>query len=126
MRVYFIVVLLFCAISIQALVDIRLIGLSAATPVLGISALVGLSWAAALWYIFGRSPISSLALENLRHPFWVASIMIAIYIVGCDAIGLVGAWYAGLRVVTGPQYMRIAAVIEAMVSRTALRPKKAW
>jgi hypothetical protein len=116
MRLSFLAALLFFAISIQALIDIRLFGIAAAPAILGISSAVFVFWALSLWYISTLGP---------QNPFWAASVMIAMYVIACDALGLVGAFYAGLRVVTGPQYLRIAAVVEAAVSRTTLHPKKA-
>jgi hypothetical protein len=126
MRVYVIAVLLFCAISAQALVDIRIFGLSAASAILGIAVTVVASWALSLWFMFGRRGGVNQTLDRPRHPYWTASVMIATYIIACDALGIVGAFYTGLRVVTGPQYLRIGAVVEATVSSTALEPQKAW
>jgi hypothetical protein len=114
------------AVLFHTLIDVRLFGPPAAIPVI------------ATYTVFLAILLSALAgscvpderrgcfKPFLAHPYWLITYLCALYLLTCDAIGLVGAVYSGFRVVTGPQYLRMTAVIVIVVTRNGLRPKKAW
>ncbi len=121
LSVFFVIILVSTA---HALVDLRLFRISDSStyiPSNATNAIVGIF--SALGIIVG---VLVWLRRVARDPFWTVTSMVGVYIVACYIIGIIGSQYAGLRVVTGPQYLRILSVITAAVNRATLRPAKTW
>ncbi len=107
----------------HALIDLRLFGKGSLAPNGSTTAIV------CVYSVLGASVSLAACLlyrRLVRNPFWAVTLMVGVYIVASFAIGIFGALYAGLRLVTGPQYLRIMSVITAVVNMATLRPTKTW
>lgn len=110
---------------IQAAIDIRLFGFVAAEQVAAITAVFVAIFLTINVVSFVNPARLKCAAPILTRPYWLIAYVCTVYLIWCDAVGIVGAAHAGLRVVTGPQYLRMTSAIVIVVTRHSLRPKKA-
>jgi hypothetical protein len=113
--------------AIQASIDIRLFHDPAVVaPVLTTACVTFAVLLAAIASMFATRTERGCCTPVLSRPYWIVTFATIVYLLSCDVIGLIGAAYTGLRVVTGPQYLRMTAVTVITVARNGLRPPKAW
>ena len=110
--------------TVLALVFIRLIGPTSVVPVT-LTSIVAYLLSSLILLCSSRLPVASCGWLS-SNPFWVITVTVMVNIIAFHVLGIIGAAYGGLRVVSGPQYMVVAGLILTVVSRAGLRPDKAW
>lgn len=119
---------LFVASAIHAFIDVHLFGSDAAGAVAVVYAATLLFAATCLGgsALSARAPEAALSNWTRRNSYWIVTASVGVYLVACDVVGILGAYYAGLRIVTGQQYLRMTGCVILAVSWLGLRPPKAW
>lgn len=108
-----------------ALIYCRLFGQDAVLPViLTVVAATVVSGGLLAFSMWAPSCIDGGAFT--RNPFWAITVVTVVELLAMDVLGVIGAIYAGLRVVTGLQYLTMVGGIMTIVALAGLRPVKAW
>lgn len=82
---------------------------------------------ATLAILLGSPHIPVPALHGAKGSlYWIIAAAVSVDLVALHILGVIGSAYAGLRVVSGPQYLLVAGLVMTVVSRGGLRPEKAW